>query len=71
MRRHGQAALHVGDPGPDQPIALAAQGAPRDRAEREDGVVVAEQRHARPPAPSSAACTCRPAAEGTSSQASP
>ena len=47
--RHGQAALHVRDAGPDQALALASQRSPRGGAEREDGVVMAEQRDARPP----------------------
>ncbi len=47
--RHGQPALHVRDAGPDQAVALAPQRSPRGGAEREDGVVMAEQRDARPP----------------------
>ena len=36
-------------PGPDQALALLAQGPLGHGAEREDGVVVAEQRHASAP----------------------
>ena len=49
MCRHGQPALHVRDARPDQAIALAPQRSPRGGAQREHGVVMAEQRDARPP----------------------
>ena len=47
MRRHRDAALHVGGARAEQPVALALQRPPRERAERIHRVVVAEQRDAR------------------------
>ena len=49
MRRHGEPALHVGDAGADQAVVLVPQRTPRGRAQREDRVVMAEQRDARAP----------------------
>ena len=49
VRGHRDAALHVGGARAEQAIALAPQRPARDRSEREDRVVVAQERDARPP----------------------
>jgi hypothetical protein len=46
VRCDREAALHVRDAGADQAIPFAPQRLPGDGAQRKDGVVVAEQRHA-------------------------